>query len=58
MEELNNSIWFNGPKLLLKDDSSWPQNSHIIFSPEEELLEKRAKSSVFVNTTDAQASLI
>ena len=58
VEELSNSIWFNGPEFLLKDDSNWPQNSHITLSPEEELLEKRAKSSVFVNTADTQESLI
>ncbi|XP_046807525.1 uncharacterized protein LOC124420040 [Lucilia cuprina] len=61
VEELVDSIWFNGPKFLLDECNTWPINDHFDLTPEQESLEKR-KTNVLLaveeNETNHITSLI
>ncbi|XP_065368808.1 uncharacterized protein LOC135961242 [Calliphora vicina] len=47
VEELVDSVWFNGPKFLLEETNMWPVNEHFELTPEQKSLETR-KTNVFL----------
>ena len=57
VRELKQSIWFEGPSLLLNDSASWPVNKHFELTENQISFEKR-KTNVFLAVEDPQNCLL
>lgn len=48
VDELRDSIWFEGPQFLLEEQAKWPVNKHFTISEELDSLEKRKTCNVIL----------
>lgn len=58
VDELNSTIWFNGPQFLLQEPSSWTVNMHFELSPKDEALKKPKTNMALIVVEKTRLNLL